>query len=525
MLGFIPFFILAGAAISIPIFRFVQRGVGFAWIFAVLCSFASWGTVIFIKNRLPFSFDMLRWSNIGVSIKFPFFEINLINWPFIFVITAIVCAVIISSSIRLNAASIFPEWTGILALGSIGILGSMAGNLLTIIMVFGLLDLIELTFFTLLVDYKDKKLNSYFLNLFWRFTGFVILLMGLVFQFSSTNSVNSWNDISSSGTTIILFGCLFRLGMVPFTALSGKLNKNPNGIFVIRILISLLLVLSILFKLPLQSDNTIWKTLLLGYLLIVANVAALKIVIGSNKEDGLDWQLLLGSIFIAEFLYGFSSTGIYFVLTAIPIFIIFFLDVLDSRFLFVLSLAALFGFSGLPFTPNDSGLAGFSLTGTVPGYLFLFPCMVFFAGMFNQIITKHSITSGITERWLLVVSPLGILITVFSIWIISYFWTGDTNGFVLSIQALIMTIGGLAIFTAKRFGLLSFLDFALIRLKQFEITFGENGKRLFKSAYFGNIIQFPNKFILGIFEGDGGILWAILCLVLVITIIRTLGYS
>lgn len=525
MTGFIPFFILVGAAISIPVFRFIQRGAGIAWLFAVTFSLASWISTLVLKSSLPFSFSGHVWSNLGIGILFPFFEFNLINWPFVFMISAIVCGTLISSSIRLSIDGNFKEWIGILIIGAIGILGSMAGNLITIIMVFGLLDIFELFIFIFLNEDNTIEQKKFYLYNFWRFAGLVIFLLGLAYQFSIIGYANEWDTIGKSTTHFVILSCLLRLRILPFNALTGKPGKSQNSLFVSRYLISFLLVISVLYKIPFQAEITVWNTILLGYLLLVAIIASIRINLRNETDNNTSWLLVIACLFIAEYLYGYSSMGVHLIFSATAFLITLFLDSPGSRFNTIITFIALLSFSGLPFTPNDTGLLSFKYSNSIPGYLFLFPGILLFAQGISKTIPRITTQFPINERWLLVISPLGLVVPLISSWIISYFWIGDSNGFTLSIQALIMTLGGLGLFIAQRSGVLrTFIPSTFETPPSFVATIKLVGK-IYQPKYFSDFVHNAFKFPLSLFEGDGGILWTILCLVLVITIIRSLGYS
>lgn len=89
-----------------------------------------------------------------------------------------------------------------------------------------------------------------------------------------------------------------------------------------------------------------------------------------------------------------------------------------------------------------------------------------------------------------------------------------------------MTLAGIGIFAAIKLHIFEFnksferLNERIHAVKQrLAILIPE--KMTFDSSIFEN----PFNFIVTLFEGEGGFLWTLLCLVLIITVISTLGQS
>ncbi len=87
----------------------------------------------------------------------------------------------------------------------------------------------------------------------------------------------------------------------------------------------------------------------------------------------------------------------------------------------------LLGLSGLPFTPNDNGLAGFGMVGSFPGFLFLFPLIFLFYSLVRAILEKEDLDNPMREQWAALVSPIGLLFPMVTPWIISLTWLARCN--------------------------------------------------------------------------------------------------
>ncbi|HET7144492.1 MAG TPA: hypothetical protein VFI68_10770, partial [Anaerolineales bacterium] len=125
------------------ILRVFQPNARYTWLVAVgsailaLVSVFSWLTVT------PFELVLPAWQPASLFVNQILFRVDDISWPFAFSITALTLAVLLTAVAR-PAFTNSLTWAGTLALGGLGILAVTADNPLTLLMVWGALDITEL---------------------------------------------------------------------------------------------------------------------------------------------------------------------------------------------------------------------------------------------------------------------------------------------------------------------------------------------------------------------------------------------
>jgi hypothetical protein len=123
-------------------------------------------------------------------------------------------------------------------------------------------------------------------------------------------------------------------------------------------------------------------------------------------------------------------------------------------------------------------------------------------------------------------APIGALVVILSSWFIFFLWQPNSLVINLSIQAIIMTFGGIGLFVAEKFHLFDIKPVASNVSKLLAERFEKIQLPVkINISSTVSVIEKPIEFITQLFEGDGGILWAVLCLALVITIISGLGLT
>ena len=501
------------------VLRFVPRGTGFAWLFSVFCSLAAWIVFLASKNNLPFLFTGQLFSDIAIDTVFPAFQIDLIVWPMILSVLAIVAGTILSSATRIGFGATTFEWIGVLLLGVIGTGACASQNVLTTLVFISLLDLFEV-FLTLTSPKQD---NGKYLFLFWRLASLLILFAVYSLSSQAPQSSSDWEMLGPIPAQLTLIACIMRMGISPVKSVTGTPCDVNNGIDLSRNLIGLVISVTIVVQLPVFSGNNFFLLFLLLFLLVSMTAKLLRIRSNGTESNLVLWQSFGGSVICAEYLYGYSASAIMFLIAFIPISYVINQVYRQGKFFLIIGVLASICFSGLPFTPNSMGLNGFTTSGVIPGSLFVIILIPLFFLVISIILSETRVDYDI-ERWAATISPLGSLVLVISSWLIFLLWQPNTFTMVFSIQGLIITLGGVGVFIAVKYKLFN-LQPQLLKIGGFSKSILTRLNPIQNSTYKPSysIINKAYAFIINLFESDGGILWAILCLVLIITIISGSG--
>lgn len=528
MPGFIPLFILVGAAIAVIVLQFVPKGTGIAWLVALVSSLAAWIFTLIIKSRLPFSYSNQIFISLGMTGTVPSFQFDIISWPMVMTVFAAINGALIVSSARIGLDSNEREWAGILLLGALGISACLSDNLMTSIIIIGLFDLLDLL---IILSHNDDSENSVHILIHssWRLISIIFLMAAYAWQLSFPGYTDAWKSIQPGPGNLILVVCIIRFTLFPALKITGYPRFSKNGIFVVRIIVGFLIAASILLKMSYHPAESVARNLLLGYLWITALISSVWLLRNSEETKAIGWLVFSGSILCAEFVYGFSASGILFSITVVVLIQIVLLVYPVGRYSKIFGILGAAGFSGLPYTPNNTGLTGFSWIGYIPGFIFLFPAILAFWSFFRTLFEKKSVENLLAERWSNFVAPSGLILPVITPWIITFSWLPNPFQFQLSIQALIITFGAIGLNAAEKMKLFTIENFVMRykhlinnfrdRVEVYPILFSTRQPSIVE------LLQKPVFFVTDLFEGDGGIIWAVLCLVLVVTILKSFGLS
>jgi hypothetical protein len=522
VLVIIPVFILIGAAVAVTVLQFVPRGIGFAWLVALVGSLAAWIVFLIAKSSLPFTYSAKLLSDLSINAPVPAFQIDLILWPLVTSILAVLSASILSSSTRLGKDAGCYEWASVLVQGVIGIAICASQNVITALVFLFLFDLIEIFVQVFSGPIERSEYSSHF----WRLVS--ALLFFITFAWNGLDGKNNyeWETLQSIPAQIALIACIVRMGITPIIHLSRISRERNAGLQNTRLLINFILSTAILVQLPVFSGNIVLKNLMFLYLAVSALAAIIYLLKGSTDFSVIGCQIFGGALIVAEYLNGYSASAIIFLSAFLPIIFVFIQYNRKDRFSLITALACIFSFSGLPFTPESTGLAGFGIGASFFGIIFVLLTIPFFFWVIKKAFVNTEEMSPNVERWALAVSPISSLVLVASSWAVFFLWQPNAISFNLSIQALIMTMGGIAIFTADRFHLFDLPTMERVFSSITEIPL--NKLRSIPGIPSNMAIAFIEKpflFVTELFEGEGGILWAVLCLVLIITIISGFGIS
>jgi hypothetical protein len=451
---------------------------------------------------------------------------DIITWPFVLAICSLVVCVLFVSSARIGLDSTPGEWVGILLVGSLGYLAVTASNILTTMLVLGFLDIVE--FAILLFSQTEKNHMDSELRVFiWRISGLTIFLAAFGWQFSLTGLSGDWRVLQTGPVYLMLAACAIRIGLVPTILLRSSPRLSQNGLASISSLVGFLTVFAIIIQLPYHPFISIWKVIILIYLFVTAFSASIKSLRSPNSNDPIiDLQITAGSLIFASYILGFSSAGIALSISFVTLGTILLLEYPISIFSKVLGFLALIGFSGLPFTPNITGFLGFGLSRDFPGVIFIIPVTVFLFSSIRILFRKTTIENPLAERWTGILSPIGLVFPIITSWIVFLNSIPGQSLFQISIPAMLAVFICIALFVNIRFAIFDFyaminkiFGFFPVLNPSYTLIIVGIRKTLITS------IQVPVNIIRTLFEGDGGVLWSVLSLVLIITVIRTLGFT
>ncbi len=259
--------ILVVTALTVLILRIVVPGFRYHWLFAVGGSLLAWISAFAWLTGLPVSYQLPGWQPEAVFSQSPVFVADQISWAFAVSLLTLCLAIILTAVIRPQ----FPSpvnWVGTLTLTSLGVLAVVAGNPLTLVIIWAAIDLVELVVQLWFVE--DPKLSERVVISFAsRVTGILILLWADMVG-AAGGQISDFRAATPQAGLFLLIAAGLRLGVLPlhlpYTGESSLRRGFGTGLRMISAASSLIL----LARIPAGSIHSPFTP----YLLMLVSFAA-----------------------------------------------------------------------------------------------------------------------------------------------------------------------------------------------------------------------------------------------------------
>jgi hypothetical protein len=236
MLALLAIFLLLLTPILMVTLHLLRPRVdSYQWLIAVLGALLAWLAMLLARLGLPYSLSLLAWQPEALFPTSPSLLVDNISWPFAFALASLSLSLMLTSVARLqaeqpappsdhslvaNAPSTPPNWrpwAAYLALTSLGMVAALAGNLLTLLLAWVALDILELL--VLLVQLSSSQAREQVVvALSARLGGIAMLLLAGI-QTWVNNETLTFAQMSltpsSASSLFLLLAAGLRLGVLP----------------------------------------------------------------------------------------------------------------------------------------------------------------------------------------------------------------------------------------------------------------------------------------------------------------------
>jgi hypothetical protein len=503
-----------------------KRGVrtAYIWILFVFISLILWLLVIIVPKDSFSPLIIGDWFRIGEKAVKLSFSLTSQNWILAVALLAFNLAYFSTGIARLNIKIDLQYWVTQLIFTAFSFLAILSADLWSLILLWTALDLLDFIFQRYI---RKKNLEiSYFRRLIFKIFGIMLLIWNISIL-SKTGTSLLLVDLKSSFPNFSLFLSAFlHSGIFPLDSESEKNSDEDAGKLLNSTFKIICFVVS--FSLVLYLSTPEFPFLisilinLITYLLIFT--AMTQWILKKDLEDSLNF-LLIGVASFFVFLY--LSNGSQFIAfwLAILIFSILWLFLYSHRGkkLTIFPIISTFLLTGLPFSLNAFGQRGFIGNDSFADIFILIGMQVLFLIGYIKSAFQENDEFIDLEVWYqasylagLFIMLLSVAAIVFSFFNsieneINYWWMG-VIAFALSL------IGYLFAIRKNYFNSLSNNISGskltwLWELLKFEWVF--NIMSFIESKASGTI-----NGLSGLLEGEGGILWALVLLLLILTIIK-----
>jgi hypothetical protein len=526
MLTLVPIGFNLFAAVVILILSRVKANIGRVWLIAAIFSLTNWGIILGFRWLYPLQINFPEWFPLGeISQRGIFLQLDSISWPLLLALCAVQTAVIITDSSRLDEIPSPSIWSGLFLVYSVGYLAALINSILSILLVWALVDIIE---FMILIRtaISNQKVNEIVVSFAIKILGLFFLIFGLLISYEQGTPLSIGQEVNSVGF-IVLIAVGLRLGVIPFNLpfVSGSPIRRGlgNSIRMVSVATSII----ILLRLPMGNFEPRVLGLLLTFTVIGIFFGAIMWYGSSSELEGRPyWIVSMAGLAIYSSINGNQIATLAWTLALILSGSVLFLYSARGKKLGMIPLLSLIGITGLPFTPSVIGWEGIIMsTGFIRNIMMVLSISLIILGYLRHATRLESLLIQ-KEKWIWITYPLGLTILIITQWTI--FLVSDLqwylSGIVLgSIVAFLLPI----IFyflIQKYFQKSEYSDF----LKKVLTPIGDFIIRFLSFRWIYNLIwsilgviqKFVNA-MTNILEGQGGIIWVIVFLVMIITLITS----
>jgi hypothetical protein len=510
----ITFLILVLTALTLVVLRIMVPGFRYNWLFAVGGAFFAWLSVPIWQLQLPISLQFAGWQPASIFSQSPTFIADGISWPFVFSLVTLCLAIVITTVVRARFPSPI-SWAGTLILTSLGTLAVVADNPLTLVLSWAAIDLVELVVQIWYVE--DPKLSERVVISFAsRATGTLFLLWADVLG-AAGGQVSSFHLLTPQAGLFLLIAAGLRVGVLPLHLPYASESTLRRGFGTGLRMVSAASSLILLTRIP---EGSIASPVT-PYLLILASFAA---VYGGwmwlRAPDELTarpfWLIGMGSLAVAAALrsnpLGAAAWSCALILAGSALFL--FSE--QNRWLTPALYLGAFGISSLPFSITATG---WNSGGT--GLWLSFPFLIASHAMLIAGFIRHAQRTNIRTSnpnqpiWGKNVYPIGImflLLVTIALGFVGWSGTLQLGNWLAGVIVSLLAVG--LLWLTPRLRILNPVRAHWVRPTQ--ASWLDWAYQALWSLY-RQMGRLSNAFTT-LLEGESGIMWTILFLVLFITV-------
>lgn len=517
MLILLPVFLLLLTALSLLGLRLTKPDFKYPWMIAAGGSAAALLSVFLWQLHFPLPFTLASWQPANLFPSSPTWLADDVSWPYALALVALAAAVVWTSVVRAESNS--ATWAGTFLVTAMGILAVTAGNPLTLVLAWTALDLTELISMLRSTEGENQS-ETAVIAFAVRLAGTGLVVWASTVS-SSLGTPMDFRAVPSTAGIYLLLAAGLRLGVLPLHLPYRQESVLRRGFGTSLRLVSAAASLALLSRIPPRALMDPLPPFLLILVAIPALYAGWMWLRASDELLGRPfWIMGMASLAVAACLRadpaGSTAWGVALILDGGVLF----LFSARQRSLLFLPALAIWGLSALPFSPTAAGWQ----TGNRISALFLIPYLpaqgLLVAGYFRHALHRGETSFESQARWAKVIYPTGLFLPagiqiLLGLWgwngarMIGSWWAASTS---------LVLAGGFTTLALMFLGRLAPVAGPTRWTEIFRLNWLY---RIFQGFYL--FLERIVHALTSTLEGDGGILWSLLILVLILSLISTLG--
>jgi len=532
LLLLLPVVLLVLASLGIILSQQRRPSVGYAWLIGALVSLAAVAAVLILRWEMPLQLTVEQWRAFADLSSPVAFRLDFSSWPYVFSLVVLAAAFILTDAARLEMDTRPLSWAAGLALTALGLLTVMSANPITLVVTWTAVDLVEAVM--ILSSGVGRRMGVQTVVAFSvRVTGTLLVIAAVLFARSRAIPFDL-TPIPSPLAIFLLLAVGLRLGVLPLNIpYTREVYATRRGLGSVMRMIGPSTSLVVLGRMPEQVVPAEWQGLFLALTALAAIYGSVMWLVAESEILGRPfWIITLAALAVASVINGAPQASIAWGMVLIfSGSILFFYSARRRQISFIL-LFGMLGAAGLPYNPAAAGWPG--VAGgqvTLFSLLFVLADLGLIWGYLRHAMRPRDELWRM-ERWVHTVYPTGLMLLVLGQWVTGLFgWPGSLTAGVWWAE----------IFLALACVFIGLLAFTLLRTRASEAAptrwIGVFARRV--GGVLGDILRLNWLYLLfawvyrgvqnlvllvtAMFEGDGGILWTLVILALLISLIQAGG--
>jgi len=520
MIASIILLLLTASAVSLFL-RYKGVRLAYIWMVFFLVTSTIWLLLIIIQPEKISPFVVRNWIKIGSTPVDLMFEINDFNWPISVSYFTILVSYLLTSTVHLRSIKSLFVWVEMTVLVMSGWLTLLAGDYWSILITWALIDFVEILFY---IKYKMLNHDRFYLHLLTKFFGSMLLVFGISRSFQVNPQGLFGNNIEGVGA-IILFAAILHSGILfKFHKKSTKSNYSQISLIFLKI-ISFTASFYVLTYITDHRLSFLSEIIIKILFTAVAIWGAYRWALGPNESDEIQSLLLaFGAMVGYLYLAGAGEVIIYWLtILLLPIGWLFFYTDRDLR-ISIFWFFSIIMMSGLPFSLTFLGINKFLINNNSIDLFFMILPMIFVMSGYIKYVSKKKGKFNYLEPLYQIFYLIGLFLPLISMTAVIlrniWFLEGALSGWWIGLIALSLSIAVYFYITKSRNQFIKVKNIGGLRIRDIAIPFHWVQIILDKVYFvFESFLDFTSK----LFEGAGGILWAVVFLALFLTILKFQG--
>jgi hypothetical protein len=527
MVALIPVIVLVLGALLIQLFGRRNMRPGTSWLVASISALTAWIALIPIGILLPDGLTIDHWIPESFQYASIAFKFTPQNWMLGFLISSLALAVIFSEAKNLSSTGYINRLSSSLFLTGLGILAIAAGSELTFLLVWALIDLVEFGVLSVIIG-RQKSLPSAAASISIRFIGILMLLILIILGSSGDQGMRGADLTPAMGWLLVLL-IVARMGILPLFQPYAEDPIYQRGLITIIRALPLITSFAFMFFIS-RSESLAVKTGLIFFVLTVTLIyGAVSWVNASNELKGRPyWNLSIAAmgllVFLTDRTSALTGLAILQIATGSALFLYSPRFKKPLPFLFLLIL----GLLPFPFNPASTITTFFTAERVnLVTIIWLVAYVLLLCGVIKHSLRKDESSIPI-EPWmglfhaialfLLVLAPLMVVLLQFqTLQLRPALWSWLTIiGLVILLSLFTLHFVHLGSYVQSRFARTKKVFTTSMHYLEVVLNLSWLGKLI---SSLGFIVEKIVHLLSRVLEGEGGILWSFLFIILFLSLI------